>query len=657
VIDLRLGDCLEIMRGMADASVDAIVCDPPAGISFMGKAFDHHRGGRTQWVAWLAEILRETLRVARPGSNALVWALPRTSHWTGTAIEDAGWRVADRLCHLHAQGFPKHKYLLKPAVEDWWLATKPGGAKWLGVEQCRIGNEVRHAACTSLKPCHGNRLGADGTQEARRGTQGEPKRYDGRWPANTVLSHHPECECVGVKRVRGSHDSGKAIQRAATDRSYSGAWKGAMTFGHTDPDGRETVESWKCVDGCPVAELDRQSGTRAPKVGREGLRGGSPLWGQKGMGSPDKMGRWPDDPGGGASRFYVTFPPDPDDLTRFRCDLCSLLSDDEIGTISWEHSSQEIEPCRSVSSAETSSSPPPITSANGSVRGRARAGQQPESEASNPRASTSANSADGPSPTSPETDGSIAADDAASSQLEQIVRNVKSAANLCDSCAIGIARNLVRIEQYHDPESLPGPASISEPLRRILNRSLANLAESLPDTDTIPTTASLKLWFGFVQNAITEFTTLGENGVIATDRTPHQGSIKHPYIYCPKASRSERNAGLEGIPEKGRDEFGMKLERWPDGSLKERVTPKQKQINNHPCVKSISLMRWLCRLACPPGGVILDPFCGSGSTGVACIQEGFGFIGIEAELEYYQIGERRLAAAQAETPLFREVAT
>jgi site-specific DNA-methyltransferase (adenine-specific) len=67
--------------------------------------------------------------------------------------------------------------------------------------------------------------------------------------------------------------------------------------------------------------------------------------------------------------------------------------------------------------------------------------------------------------------------------------------------------------------------------------------------------------------------------------------------------------------------------------------------STHPTVKPVDLMRWLVRLVTPPGGVVLDPFMGSGSTGVACVEEGFRFIGIEREPEYHAIAVKRLEAA------------
>gem|GEM_PF-5425793 len=94
---------------METASVDAIVTDPPAGIAFMNAAWDKDKGGRDAWIAWLAEVFTEARRVAKPGAHALVWALPRTSHWTATGIEDAGWDLRDRVAHMFGTGFPKSR--------------------------------------------------------------------------------------------------------------------------------------------------------------------------------------------------------------------------------------------------------------------------------------------------------------------------------------------------------------------------------------------------------------------------------------------------------------------------------------------------------------------------------------------------------------------
>lgn len=104
---LFVGDAARVGEVLAPDSIDAIVTDPPAGIGFMGRQWDSDKGGRDAWIAWLSNVMREALRVLKPGGHALVWALPRTSHWTATALEDAGFEIRDVVTHLFGTGFPK----------------------------------------------------------------------------------------------------------------------------------------------------------------------------------------------------------------------------------------------------------------------------------------------------------------------------------------------------------------------------------------------------------------------------------------------------------------------------------------------------------------------------------------------------------------------
>ena len=92
---LFCGDSKHLAEVLPENSIDAIVTDPPAAIGFMGAEWDSDRGGRAQWIAWLADLMRSSFRVLKPGGYALVWAIPRTSHWTATALEDAGFEIRD----------------------------------------------------------------------------------------------------------------------------------------------------------------------------------------------------------------------------------------------------------------------------------------------------------------------------------------------------------------------------------------------------------------------------------------------------------------------------------------------------------------------------------------------------------------------------------
>ena len=250
------GDSLDALRLMADDSADSLVCDPPAGIGFMGRDWDRDKGGRDQWIAWLAAILREAYRVLKPGAHGLVWALPRTSHWTGMACEDAGFEVRDKVVHLFGSGFPKSLNLgngwgtaLKPAAEDWWLIRKPlrgtvaanvqqFGTGALNIEGCRIASNdgFERAWDQPVRTNVGAKGGAYITVGVQHAVDISANKPSGRWPAHLVLSHTPDCTddaCAAgcavamLDEQSGMSKDGVAVHRNGHDetkRGYDGGW-------------------------------------------------------------------------------------------------------------------------------------------------------------------------------------------------------------------------------------------------------------------------------------------------------------------------------------------------------------------------------------------------------------------------------------------------
>lgn len=111
------------------------------------------------------------------------------------------------------------------------------------------------------------------------------------------------------------------------------------------------------------------------------------------------------------------------------------------------------------------------------------------------------------------------------------------------------------------------------------------------------------------------------------------------FLYCPKASRLERDAGCERLAPRALNLFPDKGDA-PDAR------------NPHPTVKPLELMQWLVRLLCPPGGLVLDPTAGSGTTGAAAVLEGRRFLGIELEPAYVEVAKARIAhcSPRKETP-------
>ena len=122
------------------------------------------------------------------------------------------------------------------------------------------------------------------------------------------------------------------------------------------------------------------------------------------------------------------------------------------------------------------------------------------------------------------------------------------------------------------------------------------------------------------------------------------GGSASRYFYCAKTSKKDRDEGLDALPSHFKGTYAQ--DEWSRNNMGNTPDNKRNPVKNiHPTVKPTDLMRYLCRLVTPKGGVIVDPFMGSGSTGKAAIAEGFGFVGIELNEEYFEIACARIEAA------------
>jgi site-specific DNA-methyltransferase (adenine-specific) len=133
----------------------------------------------------------------------------------------------------------------------------------------------------------------------------------------------------------------------------------------------------------------------------------------------------------------------------------------------------------------------------------------------------------------------------------------------------------------------------------------------------------------------------GSDEVLELFPEERQSGSAARFFYCAKASRAEREAGLDDFnPRRESDRIADDL---PGGDNPRNRTNTARR-NHHPTVKPIALMRYLIRLVTPPGAVVLDPFTGSGTTGIAAALEGCEFVGIEQSADYAAIAEARIAA-------------
>lgn len=367
---LILGDCLDVLGSIDANSVHACVTDPPYDLTnrtpdvFKCDACGRVLGGRdgkpdvcprcggvlhrqrTQgaskgfmsqtWdgtgIAFRPETWAKVARVLRPGAYLLAFGGTRTYHRMTCAIEDAGFIVRDCLMWVHAQGFPKSLNLgdgrgtaLKPSFEPIVLAQKPldgtyrqNYARWgcgaLNIDEARINPGTAVPGGGNGQASHGGRYGSHETNGTR--PLVEPHAA-GRWPANTIFSHADGCEAIGTRRVKGGNDPRRA------DGSKSGHnfhdFQNKHTHddrpcthtGYAAADGTEEVVAWRCVEGCPVAELDRQSGERKSPRPYVRANGGDTknIYGPGfGEGRDGEINKSYGDTGGASRFFFVAKP-------------------------------------------------------------------------------------------------------------------------------------------------------------------------------------------------------------------------------------------------------------------------------------------------------------------------------------------------------------
>jgi hypothetical protein len=198
-VRLFLGDCLDALRQLPDASVDAVVTDPPYGLSFMGKKWDYDVPS--------VEVWAECLRVLKPGGHLLAFAGTRTQHRMAVRIEDAGFEIRDMIAWVYGSGFPKSHNLegdwqgwgtaLKPALEPITVARKPlsgtvaetvlkHGTGALNVDGCRVGEREKRMLN------RGGSIGYGGSDPQGIVEDGGC----GRWPANLI--HDGSEEVTGL---------------------------------------------------------------------------------------------------------------------------------------------------------------------------------------------------------------------------------------------------------------------------------------------------------------------------------------------------------------------------------------------------------------------------------------------------------------------------
>jgi hypothetical protein len=559
-VRLLTGDSLDMLATLEAGSIGAAVTDPPYGLKFMGKAWDHGVPGVPYWQA--------VHRVLKPGAWLLAFGGTRTYHRLTCAIEDAGFEIRDCLMWLYGSGFPKGKGCLKPGWEPIVLARKPGPL-WLNVDGCRLEGIKEIPGGKPRRAQQGAAYGELGNDP---GTGSGWNPNVGRWPANVVLSHEPECREVGTKQVKTSINA--KFQPIKTSRGHTGGSFGNETArkpdGHersqrlspqyADADGTETVTDFECVEACAVRMLDAQSGER--KSGGRVHQSGEAFGGgwRSAEGRPDGtrvLGSLHAPDSGGASRFFATFP------SESRLDSSEHVCDNQ----AWENTD------RSQSTPAESATQPPrdTTDSTSGIRSPRAAGK------------CSCTTTSGNRPMDPSQTATTSTTRTTTSRTTDSTTSSLSIPSPTSACTAGASC-----------ETASGGSPVA---------SAASSSLWTPSTGTYPPRGGHST-DDVVRAISAESLPINEHGVTR-------------FLYCPKASRSER-----------------------------------REYNSHPTVKPLALMDWLVRLVTPAGETGIDPFCGSGSTLLAWDRLGFDCVGIDADPHAIEITQRRL---QADAGIFAQV--
>lgn len=356
-------DCLALLRSLPDSCIDSIVTDPPSGTGFMSKKWDSDKGGRKKWIKWLTKIMKEALRVLKPGGHALVWALPRTAHWSATAVEDAGFEIRDCLVHLFGQGMPKSKDLSKaidirngdsekrPVVSSYMAGGNAGtstaeknGTYSVGVKNSAPVELKRTIGATEqsrewdgwgtgLRPAAENWILARKPVE---GTLADNLIHHGTGGLNIDANRIPRNYDAEPDRPESWRKSGHSAKPDAEkiaappgigiDLHPGGGWPANAIFSHDTECGAE------CVSGCPVIGLEEQSGIATSGT----MRAGTPrprtsvCYGEL-SGAATDFDTFGDT--GTASRFFNVLRTDPelDGVSRFAYQAKPATSERELG--------------------------------------------------------------------------------------------------------------------------------------------------------------------------------------------------------------------------------------------------------------------------------------------------------------------------------------
>ena len=604
MIELHLGDCLEILSTMPEMSVDAIVTDPPYGLSFMGKKWDYDVPDEAVW--------QECLRVLKPGGHLLCFAGTRTQHRMAVRIEDAGFEIRDMIAWVYGSGFPKSadvsKHLDAHERKTWLNVCKALDK----TDQCailetwkRFSKTVSNAGLlfTKSETATGTNTPKNGSALASVVLQANHENRDALAViAELRLSEAPHITEVSLPSVLSfaeniimeSSDHAITAERLQERLGVTILEQNGIALGVVrDWQNANITDNLKAVEALKIWLGDKLSSKRADTVALCAALTGDLkhiILSQ--------------------SETFRSF-----DMTR-QTDCASAINVTIMESTAASLISFMVNTLRSKA----------IDKAAGAER------EVVGIRDDKGRASTFGGGETKPTlETAPATDAAktwqgwgtalkpaletitVARKPLIGTVAENVLQYGTGAINV-DGCRVGTTKNVPaspkKVGASKHTVSMPGntgssgwDADTGRFPANFIHDGSEEVVGLFPVTKPSKATqrGSVKIFEQGEGQWIGESTQRGHDD---------SGGSAARFFYCAKASKADRDEG-----------------------------------NHHPTVKPTDLMRYLCRLVTPPGGIVLDPFMGSGSTGKAAMLEGFNFIGIEREPEYMEIATARIHAA------------
>jgi len=638
MIKLIHGDCLEEMGKLENESVEAIVSDPPYELGFMGKKWD------STGIAYNVELWKECLRVLKPGGHLLAFGGTRTYHRMAVAIEDAGFEVRDMLEWIYASGFPKSRNIGLD-IDKINGITKNRGKAFVTAGQS--GQKDKDTG--GDLPAGSNTIGAYKAQNEYNGFGTALK------PAHEpiIMARKPLSEKTIVENVlkygTGAIDiDGCRIPFKGQDdwnntlKSNTGNIAGGTFKCSSKSMAKEEVITQQgrfpaniiCTDDALNDGVMTKSG-----AGNKATKNAETFLGT-GFGGTDNS-IWKADSGSKSRYFDIDVWGEKQGMLQFpkaskRMKVLIACEESQavckaFRKLGHEAYSCDILPC---------SGGHPEWHIQGDVLEQLDKGW--DLMIAHP----------------PCTDLAVSGaawfkekiKDGRQQRALDFVQKLLDAPipKIALENPVGVISTKIRkpdqtIQPYQFGDSFSKKTCLwLKGLPSLVHTKIVDKGEFI----TYASGKRMPKWYaekwGKGGERSKTFQGIADamaeqwGGKVDTFNQDVWGE-KHGLLQFPKASKRERNEGCEGLP------LGEPPASARSKPAEGRENPLGKpRSNHHPCVKPISVMSWLIRLVSKEGDTVLDPFMGSGTTGVACKKLDRNFIGIELSSEYYEIAEKRI---------------